>query len=154
MNFLLPREVAFKCSIKQGMIFYVASAILTNGRYPYICSSAVVKQGASNRFTNCHTYYFFISGQKLKTYQSSDWKNTGSLCIDSRLWPQRWILRWESHLDKHVSLSIGCTWQLDQITLVWARECGFIAACLLSFNNINKCHWTSNESLNLKTKNS
>ena len=60
---------------KQGMIFYVASAILTNGRYPYIYSSAVVKQYASNRFTNCHTYYLFISGQKPKTYQSSDWKN-------------------------------------------------------------------------------
>ena len=56
------------------MIFYVALAMLTNGRYPYIYSSAVVKQGASNRFTNCHTYYFFISGQKLKTCQSSDWK--------------------------------------------------------------------------------
>ena len=65
----------FQMFNKQGMIFYVASAILTNGRYPYIYSSAVVKQDASNRFTNCHTYYFFISGQKLKTYQSSDWKN-------------------------------------------------------------------------------
>ena len=60
------------------MIFYVASAILTNGRYPYIYSSAVVNESASNRFTNCHTYYFLISGQKLKTYQSSDWKNTNS----------------------------------------------------------------------------
>ena len=50
---------------KQGMIFYVASAVLTNGRYPYIYSSAVVKKDASNRFTNCHAYYFFISGQKL-----------------------------------------------------------------------------------------
>ena len=57
------------------MIFYVASAILTNGRYPYIYGSAVTNENASNRFTNCHTYYFFISGQKLKTYQSSDWKN-------------------------------------------------------------------------------
>ena len=64
----------FQMFNKQGVIFYVASAILTNGRYPYIYSSAVVKQDASNRFTNCHTYYFFISGQKLKTYQSSDWK--------------------------------------------------------------------------------
>ena len=60
---------------KQGMVFDVASAMLTNGRYPCIYSSAVVKQGAFNRFTNCHTYYLFISGQKLKTYQSSDWKN-------------------------------------------------------------------------------
>ena len=58
---------------KQGVVFYMASAILTNGRYPYNYSSAVVKQCASNRFTNCHTYYLFISGQKLKTYQSSDW---------------------------------------------------------------------------------
>ena len=65
---------------KQGMVFYVASAILTNGRYPYIYSSAVVKQCASNRFTNCHTYYLFISGQKLKTYQSSDWKNMPLTC--------------------------------------------------------------------------
>ena len=73
MNFLLPRFQMFN---KQGMIFYVASDILTNGRYPYIYSSAVVKQSASNRFTNCHTYYFFISGQKHKTYQSSDGKNS------------------------------------------------------------------------------
>ena len=55
---------------KQGMIFYVASTILTNGRNPYIYSSAVVKQCASNRFTNCHTYYLFISGQKLKKHTS------------------------------------------------------------------------------------
>ena len=64
---------------KQGMIFYVASAILTNGRYPYIYCSAVANENASNRFTNCHTYYFFISGQKLKTYQSSDWKNNKAM---------------------------------------------------------------------------
>ena len=57
---------------KQGMIFNTASAILTNGRYPYIYSSAVVKESVSNRFTNCHTYYYFISAQKLKTYQSHD----------------------------------------------------------------------------------
>ena len=66
---------------KQGMIFYVASAMLTNGRYPYIHSSAVANEGAFNRFTNWHTYYLFISGQKLKTYQSSDWKNV-------RLWSE------------------------------------------------------------------
>ena len=65
------------------MVFYVASAILTNGRYPYIYSSAVVKQCASNRFTNCHTYYLFISGQKLKTYQSSDWKKVAKSKIRS-----------------------------------------------------------------------
>ena len=35
----------FQMFNKQGMIFYVASAMLTNGRYPYIYSSAVVKQG-------------------------------------------------------------------------------------------------------------
>ena len=57
---------------KQGMVFYLASTILTNGQYPYIYSSAVVKQCVYNRFTNCHTYYLFISGQKPKTYQSSD----------------------------------------------------------------------------------
>ena len=73
--FITSSWSGFQMFNEQGMIFYVASAILTNGRYPYIYSSAVVKESASNRFTNCHTYYFFISGQKLKTYQSSDWKN-------------------------------------------------------------------------------
>ena len=52
----------FQMFNKQGMVFYLASTILTNGQYPYIytCSSAVVKQCVYNRFTNCHTYYLFI----------------------------------------------------------------------------------------------
>ena len=78
-DFKMQNEIFYFLD-KQGMIFYVASAMLTNGRYPYIYSSAVVKQCAFNRFTNCHTYYLFISGQKLKTYQSSDWKKTRSRC--------------------------------------------------------------------------
>ena len=64
----------FQMFNKQGMVFYLASTILTNGKYPYIYSSAVVNQCVYNRFTNCHIYYLFISGQKPKTYQSSDWK--------------------------------------------------------------------------------
>ena len=58
----------FQMFNKQEMLFYVASAILTNERYPSIYSSAVIKDSVSNRFTNCHIYYLFISGQKLKTY--------------------------------------------------------------------------------------
>ena len=51
----------YTCNI---LIFYVASAILTNGRYPYIYSLAVVAESASNGFTNCHTYYFFHIGSE------------------------------------------------------------------------------------------
>ena len=69
----------FQMFNKQGMVFYLASTMLTNGQYPYIYSSAVVKHCAYNRFTNCHTYYLFISGQKPKTYQSSDWKNNKAM---------------------------------------------------------------------------
>ena len=76
MKYFTSSWSGFQMFNKQGMIFYVASAILTNGRYPYIYSSAVANESVYTRFTNCHTYYFFISGQKLKTYQSSDWKKS------------------------------------------------------------------------------
>ena len=73
---------------KQGMIFYVASAILTNGRYPYIYSSAVVvKQDASNRFTNCHTYYFFHFGSETQNIPVFRLEKYGHPNMDDHMQP-------------------------------------------------------------------
>ena len=86
----------FQMFNKQGMVFYLASTILTNGQYPYIYSSAVVKQCVYNRFTNCHTYYLFISGQKPKTYQSSDWKNSTIQSVFQSMSPPASCWTWQS----------------------------------------------------------
>ena len=74
MKYLTSSWSGFQMFNKQGMIFYVASAMLANGRYPYIYSLAVVKESASNRFTNCHTYYFFHFGSETQNIPVSDWK--------------------------------------------------------------------------------
>ena len=37
---------------------------MASATYPYIYSSAVVRESASNRFTNCHTHYFFHFGSE------------------------------------------------------------------------------------------
>ena len=49
-----------RCFNLKGITVNIFSLLLIN-------EIQIGKENASNRFTNCHTYYFFLSGQKLKT---------------------------------------------------------------------------------------